>query len=294
VASIKNLKTNLQTILFLAIIMASLSSEVASMSVADSSSLGDTWEVVLGDKDYGESLSVRTEISINSTLVRVIKKGQVFATVGAPTMWVNEYYTRYQLEDGAWISQTEQGTDDKGNIKRPLCLRIEADVYAKKKAAQDAIEEKKELKANDASAAKVKHVEQLVADNTANTATFEYLSENGKPYVNEGGRSIGSGAVSTVTFLKDGTWKTTKNHSWSREEMNGACWGGGYTLDVSGNYFCDGDGNVAGYVTKVNYNPASSGATDDGDAIVPAVHDFIKGTYVNEALTFSFVGNPAK
>ena len=275
--------------------MASLSSEVASMSVADSSSLGDTWEVVIGDtwdKDYGESLSVRTEISINSTLVRVIKKGQVFATVGAPTK-KGKYYTRYQLEDGAWISQTEQGTDDKGNIKRPLCLRIEADVYAKKKAAQDAIEEKKELKANEASAAKLKHVEQLVADNTANTATFEYLSENGKPYVN-GGRSTGSGAVSTVTFLKDGTWKTTKNHSWSREEMNGACCGGGYTLNVSGKYFCDVDGNVAGYVTKVKYNPKSSGATDDGDAIVPEVHDFIKGTYVNEALTFSFVGNPAK
>ena len=134
----------------------------------------------------------------------------------------------------------------------------------------------------------------MVTDNTANTSTFEYLSENGKPYVNEGGRSIGSGAVSTVTFLKDGTWKTTKNHSWSREEMNGACWGGGYTLDVSGNYFCDVGGNVAGYVTKVKYNPESSGATDDGDAIVPEVHDFIKGTYVNEALTFSFVGNPAK
>ena len=62
----------------------------------------------------------------------------------------------------------------------------------------------------------------------------------------------------------------------------------------SGNYFCDGDGNVAGYVTKVKYNPESSGATDDGDAIVPEVYDFIKGTYVNEALTFSFVGNPAK
>ena len=276
--------------------MASLSSEVASMSVADSSSLGDTWEVVIGDtwdKDNGESLSVRTEISINSTLVRVIKKGQVFATVGAPTK-KGKYYTRYQLEDGAWISQTEQGTDDKGNIKRVLAVPISADVFAQKKAAQDDIEDKKELKANEASAAKLKHVEQLVADNTANTATFEYLSENGKPYVNEGGRSIGSGAVSTVTFLKDGTWKTTKNHSWSREEMNGSCWGGGYTLDVSGNYFCDGDGNVAGYVTKVNYNPESSGATDDGDAIVPEVHDFIKGTYVNEALTFSFVGNPAK
>jgi len=265
------------------------------MSVADSPSLGDTWEVVLGDKDYGKSLSARTEISINSTLVRVIKKGQVFATVGAPTMWVNEYYTRYQLEDGAWISQTEQGTDDKGNVKRVLAVQISADVFAQKKAAQDDIEEKKELKANDASAAKLKHVEQLVADNTANTATFEYLSENGKPYVNEGGRSIGSGAVSTVTFLKDGTWKTTKNHSWSREEMNGACWGGGYTLDVSGNYFCDVGGNVAGYVTKVNYNPESSGATStERDAIVPEVHDFIKGTYVNEALTFSFVGNPAK
>ena len=275
--------------------MASLSSEVASMSVADSSSpIGDTWEVVRGDEDYGRSLSVRTEISITSTLVRMIKKGQVFATVGAPTMGVNQYYTRYQLEDGAWISQTEQGTDDVGTIKRVLAVKIPADVYAKKKAAQDAIEEKKEQEANEASAAKFKHVEQLVADNTANTSTFEYLSENGKPYVNESGRSIGSGAVSTVTFLKDGTWKTTKNHSWSREESNGSCSGGGYTLDVSGKYFCDGDGNVSGYVTKVNYNPQSSGATDDGDASVPEVHDFIKGTYVNETLTFSFVGNPAK
>jgi hypothetical protein len=273
--------------------MASLSSEVESMSVADSSSLGDTWEVVRGDEDYGRSLSVRTEISIKSTLVRVIKKGQVFATVCAPTR-KGKYYTRYQLEDGAWISQTEQGTDDVGTIKRVLAVKIPADVYAKKKAAQDAIEEKKEQEANEASAAKYKHVEQLVADNTANTSTFEHLSENDKPYVNEGGRSIGSGAVSSVVFLKDGTWKTTKNHSWSREEMNGSCWGGGYTLDVSGNYFCDVDGNVAGYVTKVNYNPQSSGATDDGDASVPEVHDFIKGTYVNETLKFSFVGNPAK
>jgi len=236
----------------------------------------------------------------------MIKKGQVFATVGAPTMGVNQYYTRYQLEDGAWISQTEEGTADEDGahqledgswsyaIKRVLAVKIPADVYAKKKAAQDAIEEKKEQEANEASAAKFKHVEQLVADNTAKTSPFEYLSENGKPYVNESGRSIGSGAVSTVTFLKDGTWKTTKNHSWSREESNGYCSGGGYTLDVSGKYFCDGDGNVSGYVTKVNYNPQSSGATEDGDASVPEVHDFIKGTYVNKTLTFSFVGNPAK
>jgi hypothetical protein len=73
--------------------MASLSSEVASMSVADSSSpIGDTWEVVRGDEDYGRSLSVRTEISITSTLVRVIKKGQVFATVGEPTVGVNQQW----------------------------------------------------------------------------------------------------------------------------------------------------------------------------------------------------------
>ena len=275
---------------------------MASMSVADSS-LGDNltaWKVVGGDHE-GPGWSGEKLLSVNSaikdgTLVRVLHIGDLFLTVGSPTM-VGRLYTYHQLEDGAWVLSTESGQyDDRTEKlkKKVLAVQISAEDYTKEKAAQDAIEEKKEQDSNKASAAKLKHVEQLVVDNTANTATFEYLSENGKPYVNEGGRSIGSGAVSTVTFLKDGTWKTTKNHSWSREEMNGACRGGGYTLDVSGNYFCDGDGNVAGYVTKVNYNPESSGATDDGDAIVPEVHDFIKGTYVNEALTFSFVGNPAK
>ena len=280
----------------------SLSSEVASMSVADSS-LGDNltaWKVVDGDH-RGPGWSGEKLLSVNSaikdgTLVRVLHIGDLFLTVGSPTM-VGRLYTYHQLEDGAWVLSTKRGMLDERTDKfekKVLAVQISADVYTKEKKEQDAIEEKKEQDSNKASAAKLKHVEQLVVDNTANTATFEYLSENGKPYVNEGGRSIGSGAVSTVTFLKDGTWKTTKNHSWSREEMNGACRGGGYTLDMSGNYFCGVDGTVAGYVTKVNYNPASSGATDDGDAIVPEVHDFIKGTYVNEALTFSFVGNPAK
>ena len=280
----------------------SLSSGVASMTVADSS-LGDNltaWKVVDGDH-RGPGWSGEKLLSVNSaikdgTLVRVLHIGDLFLTVGSPTM-VGRLYTYHQLEDGAWVLSTKRGMLDERTDKfekKVLAVQISADVYTKEKKEQDAIEEKKEQDSNKASAAKLKHVEQLVVDNTANTATFEYLSENGKPYVNEGGRSIGSGAVSTVTFLKDGTWKTTKNHSWSREEMNGACWGGGYTLDVSGNYFCDVGGNVAGYVTKVNYNPESSGATDDGDAIVPEVHDFIKGTYVNEALTFSFVGNPAK
>ena len=280
----------------------SLSSEVASMSVADSS-LGDNltaWKVVDGDH-RGPGWSGEKLLSVNSaikdgTLVRVLHIGDLFLTVGSPTM-VGSHYTYHQLEDGAWVLSTKRGMLDERTDKfekKVLAVQISADVYTKEKKEQDAIEEKKEQDSNKASAAKLKHVEQLVVDNSANTSTFEHLSENGKPYVNEGGRSIGSGAVSTVVFLKDGTWKTTKNHSWSREEMNGACRGGGYTLDMSGNYFCGVDGTVAGYVTKVNYNPASSGATDDGDAIVPAVHDFIKGTYVNEALTFSFVGNPAK
>ena len=275
---------------------------MASMSVADSS-LGDNltaWKVVDGDH-RGPGWSGEKLLSVNSaikdgTLVRVLHIGDLFLTVGSPTM-VGRLYTYHQLEDGAWVLSTERGMLDERTDKfekKVLAVQISADVYTKEKKEQDAIEEKKEQDSNKASAAKLKHVEQLVVDNTANTATFEHLSENGKPYVNEGGRSIGSGAVSTVTFLKDGTWKTTKNHSWSREEMNGACCGGGYTLDVSGNYFCDVDGNVAGYVTKMKYNPKSSGATDDGDAIVPEVHDFIKGTYVNEGLTFSFVGNPAK
>ena len=283
---------------------------MASMSVADSSSHPVAhWEIVLGDEDYGKLLSVRTESDINSTVVRMMKKGQVFATVaGAPTIpRPGSYYTRYQLVDGGWISQTEQGTADEDGAhqlengswsyacERVLAVKISADVYAERKAALDAVAQDLLKQKNNVLAAKLKHVEQLVADNTANTSTFEYMTENGKPYVDESGRSIGSGGVNSVAFLKDGTFQTTKNHSWSREEMNGSCRGGGYTLDVSGKYFCDGDGNVAGYVTKVNYNPQSSGATEDGDATtVPEVHDLITGTYVNQALMFSFVSNPAK
>ena len=57
---------------------------------------------------------------------------------------------------------------------------------------------------------------------------------------------------------------------------------------MSGNYFCDVDGNVFGYVAKVNYR---GGSMRSGKPTVPEVHDFIKGTcvHVNEALTFSFV-----
>ena len=44
--------------------------------------------------------------------------------------------------------------------------------------------------------------------------------------------------------------------------------------DVSGKYCCDRDGNVhvSDYVIKVNDNPQSSGATDDGDATVPEMY----------------------
>jgi hypothetical protein len=44
---------------------------------------------------------------------------------------MHEYYTRYQLEDGAWISQTEKdiGDDDaEGPTKRVLASQIDAAV----------------------------------------------------------------------------------------------------------------------------------------------------------------------
>ena len=47
---------------------------------------------------------------------------------------------------------------------------------------------------------------------------------------------------------------------------------------MSGNYFCDVDGNVFGYVAKVNYR---GGSMRSGKPTVPEVHDFIKGTCVH-------------
>ena len=132
--------------------MASLSSEVASMSVADSS-LGDNltaWKVVDGDHredDYFRGtplLSIRSGLGTATTLIRDLQIGDVFVTVGAPT--ILGCYTCHQLEDGSWISSTIGDIDGK---KIPMALQISADVYAKKKAEQDAIEEKKELEAND-------------------------------------------------------------------------------------------------------------------------------------------------
>jgi hypothetical protein len=277
--------------------MASLSSEVASMSVTDSSSLGDNltaWEVVDGDYDYRKSLSVRPKFSSTSKpVLRVFKKGDVFLSVGPGKQGKAKEFTRHQLEDGAWVSSIERHS-------RICAVQISAEVYAKKKKAQDNresdqqnAEEKQEQEKNDDLAAKFRLVEQLIAENSANTSTFEFTSENGNVPVPEN-RTTGQGTKSTTRFLKDGTWKTTERHSWSKEYMNGACWGGGYDLDVFGKYFCNVDGNVAGFVTKVNYNPQSSGATQDAEPTVPEVHDFIKGTYVNETLTFSFVGNLVK
>ena len=275
--------------------MASLSSEVASMSVADSSSLGDNltaWEVVWGDLN-SRTLSVRPKFSWGSKpVLRVFKKGDVFLSVGPGKKGKTMEFTRHQLEDGGWVSSSTP--------HKVCAVQISAEVYAKKKQEQDKresdqqnAEEKKGQERNDELAAKFQLVEQLIAENSANTSTFEFTSENGDMPVLEN-RETGAGTLSTTRFLKNGTWKTTESHSWSKEYMNGACWGGGYDLDVFGKYFCNVDGNVAGYVTKVNYNPQSSGATQNAEPTVPEVHDFIKGTYVNEALTFSFVGNLVK
>ena len=90
---------------------------MASMSVADSS-LGDNltaWKVVGGDHE-GPGWSGEKLLSVNSaikdgTLVRVLHIGDLFLTVGSPTM-VGRLYTYHQLEDGAWVLSTESGQYD--------------------------------------------------------------------------------------------------------------------------------------------------------------------------------------
>jgi hypothetical protein len=277
--------------------MASLSTEVASMSVGDNLT---AWEVVDYEYFFHTSLSVRPKIATNSKpIIRTLVKGDVFLSLGKKTR--DALNTRNKLEDGGWVSSkigVDGGSDDV-RVSKTLCVQISAEEYAKKKEQQDKREsdkskERKRTKkeANDALAAKLaakfELVKQLIAENSANTSTFDYISENGNiPALNEV-RTTGRGTKSTIKFMADGKWNTTESHSWSKEYMNGACWAGGYKLDVFGKYFCSDDGTVAGYVTKVVFNPEGGGATSGDDPTVPDVHDLIKGTYVNETLTFSF------
>ena len=104
------------------------------MSVTDSSSLGDNltaWEVVDGDYDYRKSLSVRPKFSWTSKpVLRVFKKGDVFLSVGPGKKGKAKEFTRHQLEDGGWVSSTERHS-------RICAVQISAEVYAKKKKAQD-------------------------------------------------------------------------------------------------------------------------------------------------------------
>ena len=195
------------------------------------------------------------------------------------------------------------------------CIKIDQEKYAIKKAEKDEIlriiEDKKQLKLKlEEEAAvqlnndKLHQIELLVEKNTLDNAisTFTYTKKNGEPYTNTGGRSTGSGGTYHCAFTKDGLFTITKTHSWSVEEMNGSCYGGGYDLTIAGKYFYNPDvsesNNVSGYITNVKLKEGGVNSVRErgGKVDVPDVHDFISGMYdaETETLISTFVDNPAK